>query len=256
MNNSPDSISRPDGARIAYWKLAGGAPGVMFLGGFHSDMTGTKATALEAHCCAVGRAFVRFDYTGHGSSSGEFEEGTIGRWAEDAVAVLDEVAEGPQVLVGSSMGGWIMLLAALARPERVCGLVGIAAAPDFTEDLIWNEMPDEARRAMERDGRRLRPSEYDEAGYPITLRLIEEGRSHLLLRGPIAISCPVHLIHGERDGEVPWEVSRRLSDALAGEDVTLTLVEEGDHRLSEPADLERLMAVVDGLCSQIENSRG
>ncbi len=256
MNNSPDSISRPDGARIAYRKLAGGAPGVMFLGGFHSDMTGTKATALEAHCRAVGRAFVRFDYTGHGASSGEFEEGTIGRWAEDAVAVLDEVAEGPQVLVGSSMGGWIMLLAALARPERVCGLVGVAAAPDFTEDLIWNELPDEARRAMERDGRRLRPSEYDEAGYPITLRLIEEGRAHLLLRRPIAISCPVRLIHGERDGEVPWEVSRRRSEALASEDVTLTLVEEGDHRLSEPADLERLMAVVDGLCSQIENSRG
>jgi pimeloyl-ACP methyl ester carboxylesterase len=154
--DSPKILQRPDGARVAYETVPGKTPGVMFLGGFHSDMTGTKATALEAHCRAAGRAFVRFDYTGHGASSGKFEEGTIGGWAEDAVAVLDEVAEGPQILVGSSMGGWIMLLAALARPGRVCDLVGVAAAPDFTEDLIWNEMPEKAKKVILREGRWLR----------------------------------------------------------------------------------------------------
>jgi pimeloyl-ACP methyl ester carboxylesterase len=245
--DSPKILPRPDGARIAYETVPGKTPGVMFLGGFHSDMTGTKATALETHCRAVGRAFVRFDYTGHGASSGKFEEGTIGGWAADAVAVLDEVAEGPQVLVGSSMGGWIMLLAALARPGRVCGLVGVAAAPDFTEDLIWNRLSDEEKKSMARDGRLLRPSEYDEGGYPITLRLIEEGRDHLLLRGPVDIRCPVRLIHGEADEDVPWQVSRRLSEALLSDDVTLTLVKGGNHRLSEPADLERLGRMIESL---------
>lgn len=250
--DSPKFLSRPDGARIAYESVPGKTPGVMFLGGFHSDMTGTKATALEAHCRAAGRAFVRFDYTGHGVSSGKFEEGTIGGWAGDTVAVLDEVAGGPQVLVGSSMGGWIMLLAALARPERVAGLVGVAAAPDFTEDLIWNELPEEACEAMAREGQWLRPSEYDETGYPITMRLIEEGRGHLLLRGPIAIRCPVRLIHGEVDEDVPWEVSHQLSNALRSDDVTLTLIKGGDHRLSGPTDLERLGRVIEDLCRQLE----
>lgn len=248
MPDSPKILLRPDGARIAYERIPGKAPGVMFLGGFHSDMTGTKATALETHCRAAGRAFVRFDYTGHGLSSGKFDEGTIGQWAADAVAVMDEVAEGPQVLVGSSMGGWIMLLAALARPERIAGLVGVAAAPDFTEDLIWNELPEEAREAMACEGQWIRPSEYDETGYPITMRLIEEGRDHLLLRGSIDIRCPVRLIHGEEDEDVPWQVSHRLSSALRSEDVTLTLVKGGDHRLSEPADLERLGRSIDALC--------
>ncbi len=246
--DSPKFLPRPDGARVAYESVPGKTPGVMFFGGFHSDMTGTKASALEAHCRAAGRAFVRFDYTGHGASSGKFEAGTIGGWAEDAVAVLDGVAEGPQVLVGSSMGGWIMLLAALARPGRVCGLVGVAAAPDFTEDLIWNEMPDEAKKAMAQDGQWLRPSEYDDAGYPITMRLIEEGRDHLLLRDPIDIRCPVRLIHGVGDEDVPWQVSRRLSEALRSDDVTLTLVKNGDHRLSEPADIERLGRMIEALC--------
>ncbi len=241
-------LPRPDGSRIAYESMPGKTPGVMFLGGFHSDMTGTKATALDAHCRATGRAYVRFDYTGHGLSSGKFEEGTIGQWAADAVAVLDEVAGGPQVLVGSSMGGWIMLLAALARPERVAGLVGVAAAPDFTEDLIWNELPEEARETMAREGRWIRPSEYDETGYPITMRLIGEGRDHLLLRGPIDIRCPVRLIHGEEDEDVPWGVSHRLSRALQSDDVTLTLVKGGDHRLSGPADLERLGRAIEDLC--------
>ncbi|MFP6871271.1 MAG: alpha/beta hydrolase [Nitrospinota bacterium] len=248
-----DTLTLKDGARVAYEKMPGKAPGVMFLGGFHSDMTGTKATALAAHCRAAGRAFVRFDYTGHGASSGAFEEGTIGGWARDAIAVLEEVAEGPQVLVGSSMGGWIMLLAALARPGRVCGLVGVAAAPDFTEDLIWNGLSAEARREIETEGKWVRPSEYAEEGYPITWALIEDGRRHLLLRGPIAVRCPVRLIHGTADESVPWEVSQKLLDALDSEDATLTLVKSGNHRLSEPPDIERLTGVLEALCRTIED---
>lgn len=246
-----DFIETAGGSRIAYEKISGHGPGVVFLGGFHSDVTGTKATALAAYCRAAGRALVLFDYTGHGASSGAFEAGTIGGWAEDAVAVLDEVAEGPQVLVGSSMGGWIMCLAALARPGRVCGLVGVAAAPDFTEDLIWAALPEAARREIEEKGSWTRTSEYDEAGYPITMKLFEEGRRHLLLRAPIGIHCPVRLIHGAEDESVPWEVSRKLMGALESEDVVLTLVKRGDHRLSEPADIERLIGTVETLCVEV-----
>ncbi len=249
-----DFFDLSGGVRIAYEKFSGKSPGVMFLGGFHSDMTGTKVTALDAHCREAGRSFVRFDYTGHGLSSGEFVEGGIGGWTEDAVAVLDEVAEGPQVLVGSSMGGWIMLLAALARPERVCGLVGVAAAPDFTEDLIWSALSPEARREIETRGKWIRPSEYDEAGYPITRHLIEEGRENLLLRGPIAIRCPVRLIHGLEDESVPWEVSRKLMGALDSGDVSLTLVKGGDHRLLEPADIGRLIGTIEALCGEMEKN--
>lgn len=246
-----DFFELAGGGRIAYEKLSGNGPGVVFLGGFHSDMTGTKATALAAHFRAAGRSFVRFDYTGHGASTGAFEDGTIGGWAEDAVAVLDEVAEGPQVLVGSSMGGWIMCLAALARPDRVCGLVGVAAAPDFTEDLIWAALPEAARREIAEKGSWTRPSEYDEAGYPITMKLIEEGRRHLLLRAPIAIGCPVRLIHGVEDASVPWEVSRKLMNAIESEDAALTLVKGGDHRLSGPADIERLIGTTEALCAEV-----
>lgn len=245
-------LERACGGRIAYEKIPGNGPGVVFMGGFHSDMTGTKATALAAHCRAAGRRFVRFDYTGHGASSGAFEEGTIGGWAEDAVAVLDEVAEGSQVLAGSSMGGWIMCLAALARPGRVCGLVGVAAAPDFTEDLIWAVLPEAARRDIAEKGSWIRPSEYDESGYPITMKLIEEGRRHLLLRAPIAIRCPVRLIHGLEDASVPWEVSRKLMDALESEDVAITLVKGGDHRLSGSADIERLIGTIEALCGELK----
>lgn len=252
MSEWPMYLKCPNGSRIAYEKLSGKRPGVVFLGGFHSDMTGTKATALLAHCRSVGRAFVRFDYTGHGESSGSFEDGTIGGWTEDAVSILDEVAEGPQVLVGSSMGGWIMLLAALRRPERVSGLVGIASAPDFTEDLIWNQLSEDAQSALKEIGRWYRPSEYEGEGYPITMRLIEEGREHLLLRGEIEISSPVRLIHGMKDTDVPWRVSKRLSSALVGDDVTLTLVKNGDHRLSAASDIGHLKNIVENLCCQVE----
>ena len=246
-------LTRPGGATIAYRRLDGGEPGVMFLGGFRSDMTGTKATALEAACRAAGRAFVRFDYSGHGESSGDFIDGTIGGWRDDAVAVLDEAARGRQVLVGSSMGGWIMLLAALARPERVAGLVGIAAAPDFTEDLMWNRYGAEMRAELETKGVVHVPSDYDDRDYPIAHRLIEEGRRHLLLRRPIAIHCPVRLLHGRRDEDVPWMTAPRIAERLLSEDVRVLLVPDGDHRLSREEDLARLWALVDELCAAAES---
>ena len=252
----PADLERPDGARLAYCRTAASGagadlPGVIFLGGFVSDMTGTKATALEDHARARGQAFIRFDYQGHGRSSGAFTEGTIGRWAADAIAVLDRLSHGPQILVGSSMGGWIMLLVALARPRRIAGLVGIAAAPDFTEDLMWAGFPAEARARLLRDGVIEMPSDYGEAPYPITLKLIEEARDHLLLRASIELACPVRLIHGSADTDVPWQVSVRLAERLRSDDVELTLVKDGDHRLSAPRDLERLRAVLARLSAQL-----
>ena len=235
------------GGRLAYARTSGDGPGIVFLGGFMSDMTGTKATALEAHCRATGRAFLRFDYRGHGASDGRFEDGTIGAWAEDAVAALDRLTDGPQILVGSSMGGWLMLLAACLRPERVAGLVGLAAAPDFTEDLMWEQFPEPVRRVLAQDGVWHEPSEYGDQPYPITLRLIEEGRGHLVLRRPLPLACPIRLIHGMRDRDVPWQVSKRLLDHVGTDDATLTLVKDGDHRLSRPQDIQRMLAAVDGL---------
>ena len=249
--DEPQRLRRPDGHTIAYHARPGKSPGVLFCGGFKSDMTGTKATALELACRQAGRGFVRFDYFGHGQSSGAFTEGTIGRWADDAIAVLDEVADGPTVIVGSSMGGWIMLLAALARPGTVVGLVGIAPAPDFTEDLMWSQFSDDVRRQLETKGIWHEPSIYADEPYPITYRLIQEGRRHRLLGGTIPLACPVRLLHGMRDPDVPWRHSLRLIDALESRDVTLTLVKDGDHRLSEPADIDRLVTTVESLCRQV-----
>ena len=242
-----DRLVRPQGESLAYHSTDGRAPGIIFLGGFVSDMTGTKATALESYARARGQAFLRFDYQGHGESSGRFEDGSIGLWAEDAIATIDELTEGPQVLVGSSMGGWIMLLAALARPERVAALLGIAAAPDFTEDLMWQRFPDEIKAEIETKGVHYEASDYAETPYPLTKQLIEEGRRHLLLRNPIPLTCPVRLLHGMQDSDVPWETALRLADKLESSDVEVILVKDGDHRLSEPADLRRLEATLDRL---------
>lgn len=251
---APRILTRDGGAAIAYHACAGRQPGVVFLGGLNSDMTGTKATALDAACRTAGREFLRFDYFGHGASSGSFTDGTIGRWADDAIAVLDHLTEGPQVLVGSSMGGWIMLLAALRRPQRVAGLIGIAAAPDFTEALMWARYDDSVRRTLETEGLYLEPSDYSAEPYPITYRLIEEGRRHLVLDAPVAISCPVRLIHGMRDGDVPWRHALRLVEALRGTDVRLALVKDGDHRLAEPPHLAEICATVLALCEALEGA--
>ena len=241
-------LDRGDGLRLAWRRRAGRGPGVVFLGGFNSDMTGTKAEDLSAFCAAAGRAFLRFDYSGHGASGGQFVDGTIGHWAADAAAVLDALTEGPQVLVGSSMGGWIALLLALRRPARVAGLVGIAAAPDFTARLEA-ALPAEARAALAQDGVWHRPSAYG-APYPIARALIEEGRRHLLLHAPIAIEAPVRLLHGQQDPDVPWELSLQLAAALAGGDVEVTLVKDGDHRLSRPQDLALLRRTLGPLLGQ------
>ena len=245
-------LPRPGGASIAYRKCSGRSPGVIFMGGFNSDMTGTKASALEAACREAGRAYVRFDYSGHGESSGEFADGTIGSWSEDAIAVLDAASEGPQVLVGSSMGGWIMLLAALARPQRVAGLVGIASAPDFTEELMWGRFDDDVRRRLEDTGVYHRPSEYGDDPYPITMKLIEDGRRHLLLERPIAIHCPVRLLHGMKDEDVPWTTAPRIAEKLLADDVRVLVIKDGDHRLSRDQDILRIRVTVEELCRELE----
>ena len=247
----PETLARPDGATIGYRRLSGAAPGIVFLGGYRSDMTGTKALFLEDYCRQRGRAYLRFDYFGHGASSGDFELGTIGRWREDAISVIDSLTTGPQILVGSSMSGWIMLLAALARPQRVAALVGIAGAPDFTEELLWPRLSPVQRETLMQDGRVVLPSEYDPAGYLHTRILVEEGRRHLLLGRPINLDLPVRLLHGMRDESVPWRMSLRLAERLTGRDVTVTLVKDGDHRLSTPADLALLAQTLDALTASI-----
>jgi pimeloyl-ACP methyl ester carboxylesterase len=250
-NKDAGILTRTDGATIAYHKSDGAGPGIVFMGGFRSDMSGTKAVALEDHCRRANRAFVRFDYFGHGLSSGDFTEGTIGRWAEDAICGLDEVTDGPQILIGSSMGGWIMLLAALARADRVAALIGIAAAPDFTETLMWQRYPEEVRETLRRDGIYFQPTPYEEGPYAITMQLIEESRQHLLLDRAIDIRCPVHLIQGMKDDAVPWRHALAISENLASEQVTVTLIKDGDHRLSRDEDLARLTRAVDALYEDI-----
>ncbi|MBT3359927.1 MAG: alpha/beta hydrolase [Rhodospirillales bacterium] len=237
---APSILTRADGAAIAYHKTTGKSPGVVFLSGFMSDMTGSKALFVEEQCKARGQAFLRFDYFGHGQSSGAFTDGTIGHWADDAVHVLDELTEGPQILVGSSMGGWIMLLAALARPERVAGLLGIAPAPDFTEDILPKELSDEQMATIERDGVVYIYSEYGPDPTPFTKGLIEDGRENLVLRRKMPLSMRLRIIHGMEDPDVPWQTSLRICQMIESDDVEIQFVKSGDHRLSEPEDLDRL----------------
>ncbi|HEC00827.1 MAG TPA: alpha/beta hydrolase [Sphingomonadales bacterium] len=233
-----------EGRKLAYCKLDGKGPTVVFFPGFMSDMEGSKALALEAFCREREQAYVRFDYSGHGKSSGDFIDGTIGAWAEDGMAIMDQVTEGPLVLVGSSMGGWIGLLCALARKDRVRGYVGLAAAPDFTRDLCWNRYSDEIKATLKRDGVYYEPCDYGDDPYPMTLNLLQEGDNHLLLDSEIGLTCTVRLIQGMRDSDVPPVTAQRISDALASEDVVITYVKNGDHRLSTDADLKRLCRVV------------
>ena len=244
-DNGHEILARPQGATIAYHRLRGAGPGIVFLGGFRSDMTGTKALFLEDYCRRRGRAYVRFDYFAHGKSSGDFAEGTISRWRDDAVAVIDSLTAGPQILVGSSMGGWIMVLAALARKERIAALIGIAAAPDFTTDLLPKRLTEEQRRALDAEGRIVLPSPYDPAGYLYTRALVEDGDRNLVLRNEIALSCPIRLLHGMADESVPWRQSLKLTEGIQSADVVLTLIKDGDHRLSRDADLARLARTLD-----------
>jgi pimeloyl-ACP methyl ester carboxylesterase len=243
--------------RIAFLKVPvspenEGLPGLMWLGGFKSDMRSMKATALLAWAAAQGRPALAFDYSGHGESGGAFEDGTIGRWLEESVAIFRAETKGPQILVGSSMGGWIALLLAralVAKSEaaRLKGLVLVAPAVDFTQALMWDGFSADVRRTIETEGKWLRPSQYSPEPYPITRGLIEEGRSHLLLGGTIRTHAPVHILQGMADPDVPWKHATLLVEHLAGDPVLLTLVKDGDHRLSRPEDLERMFAATSAM---------
>ena len=237
--------------RIAVRARAGSGPGLLWLGGFNSDMRGTKALALDAWAMEHGRACIRFDYSGHGESGGAFIDGTIGRWLEEGLAVFERFCRGPQVVIGSSMGGWMALLLARAIAKReaagadLAGLVLIAPAPDFTEQLMWNAFSDEVREEIRTKGVWMRPSEYgDGAPYPITRALIEEGRNHLLLGSAIEVGCPVRILQGAQDPDVPWQHAFALAHRLPAEDVVLTMIQDGDHRLSRPQDIARILAAV------------
>jgi pimeloyl-ACP methyl ester carboxylesterase len=242
-------LDRGDGVELAWDLSPGTGPTVVFLPGFHSDMGGIKAIHTLAFCEKRGRAMLRLDYSGHGVSGGDFTDGTIGRWCADALAVIDTVTSGDLLLVGSSMGGWIALLCALARTPRIAGLVGLAAAPDFTETLMWQAMAPAERVLLEREGRITQPSEYG-APLVITHELIADGRQHLLLDGPIALEIPVRLLQGQRDADVPWETAVTLAERLTGADVQVLLVKDGDHRLSRPADLALLGRTLAGLLGE------
>jgi pimeloyl-ACP methyl ester carboxylesterase len=242
-------LDRGDGIGLAWRRQDGNSPTVVFLPGFGSDMTGEKATALAAFCAECGQAMLRFDYSGHGASGGRFEDGTISRWTDDALATIDRRTDGSLILVGSSMGGWIALLAALARRDRVAALIGIAAAPDFTEALMWPAMSVRQRAALKRDGVVHRPSQYGEPT-PITRALIEDGRTRLVLNAPIELDCPVRLLHGQNDPDVPWETALRITERISSNDVQVILVKDGDHRLSRPQDILLLRRTLTALLGQ------
>jgi pimeloyl-ACP methyl ester carboxylesterase len=235
--------------RIAVRVRSGREPGLFWLSGFNSDMRGTKAQALDAWAGENGRSCVRFDYSGHGESEGLFADGTISRWLEESLAVFERFCQGRQIVVGSSMGGWIALLLAreIARRHgagtKLAGLVLIAPAPDFTEELMWKGFSPDVRKEIETNGQWLRPSAYGDA-YPITRALIEDGRKHLLLGSSIQVGCPVRILQGAQDPDVPWQHAFALTSQLPSDDVVLTLIQDGDHRLSRPQDIARLIAAV------------
>ncbi len=247
-------LTTPQGRHIAYHRLPGREPGLVFLGGFRSDMTGAKALHLQAWAEASGRAFLRFDYSGHGQSHGAFQDGAISDWREDAAAVIETLTEGPQVLVGSSMGGWIALILARDMPDRVAGLVGIAAAPDFTETMWDDQFTQADRTCLLQDGVVLRPSDYSDEPYPITRRLIEDGKHNLVLATPLHLSLPVRLLQGTADTDVPPTTALRLLDHISSPDLQLTLLRDADHRFSSPSCLAVLTRTVEGLLAEVSRS--
>lgn len=260
---NPSYLQLKDGSKIAYHKLPANdtaKPSIIFIHGFKSDMEGAKALAIEEFCQTKSLGFIRFDCTGHGSSSGDFLDGTIGRWSEDLISVIDDLSEGPQILIGSSMGGWLMLLSALKRPDRIAGLIGIAAAPDFTEELIWNALSEEDKEALLRDGIYHQPNEYTDSydeepePYIITQLLVEEARNNLLLAQPIKINCPIRLIHGQKDADVPVETASRIKEKLASDDVEIIISPEGDHRMSNSADIELITSTLENLLKSLSSN--
>lgn len=247
MSETSGRLDRDDGETVAWRKVDGAGPTVVWLGGFMSDMAGTKAEALARWAMAKGRGYVRFDYLGHGESSGRFRDGTISRWREDALAVIDQLTDGRLILVGSSMGGWISCLVAAVRPERLAGTVLIAPAADFTEKLMLPGFPPEAHEALAATGEWIRPSLYAEGGYPITRALLEDGARWSILPGPVPVEAPVRILQGGEDPDVPWTHALELAHALKSQDVVFSLIKDGDHRLSRDHDIARLLAAVEEL---------
>ena len=254
MNEEPQYLDPSDGASLAYHHTPGRSPTVVVLSGFASHMGGTKAAHLERWCQARGQAYLRLDYQGHGKSSGHFEDGTIKVWAQDALAVIEACTTGPLLLVGSSMGAWIMLIAARRLGERVSALVGMASAPDFTEELVHAQLDASQRGRLHQDGRLERASPYEEGPNVVTLRMIEDGRNHLQLAEIIPLDCPVRLIHGLEDPDVPWEISLRLCDRLDSHDVRVILVKGEGHRLSESGTLDLLTETVAELLARVDDA--
>ena len=244
-DNDIQHLARPDGETLAYKQVPGDGATIVWIGGFRSDMEGTKALALDAAARERGWAFLRYDHFAHGRSSGDWRQAPVGRWREDAVALIDSL-NGPAILVGSSMGGWVALLAALARPEAVAGLVLINPAQDFTETLMWPGLADHERQAILRDGETVVVEE-GLGSYVLTRAMFEEAKDWLLLGGPIAINATTHILQGRADDTVPWKHSIALAERLTGGDVLLDLVEGGDHRLSQPADLTRMINAVEAM---------
>jgi len=254
MSNDDLILNTRRGYSLVARKSEGEAPWIVFLGGFRSDMEGTKAQYLSRWCEKKGRSFLRFDYSGHGASGGRFEEGTIGQWTQDALEVIDAFCEGPCILVGSSMGGWIMLRVALALGKRVHGLLGIAAAPDFTRDLISKDLSSEQQAGLEREGWITVTSEHDPDGYILTQLFIQDGEACCLLDAPLDISVPVRLLQGCEDSEVPWQTALRLSECLEAADVRVQLLKDGDHRLSRPEQLTLISDTLAELIQTVESA--
>lgn len=232
------------GRKLAYRKVEGHGSTVIFCGGYMSDMEGTKAIFLENTCKELGISYVRFDYSGHGSSSEDFTHGTISKWTEDTLSVIDQLSDGELIIVGSSMGGWIGLLASLARKDRLKAFIGIAPAADFTRELMWDNYSEDIREALKKDGIYLEPSEYSDQPYKVSYALIQDGENHILLNKAIELNCPVRLFHGLLDQSVPYEYSSRIADKLTSDDVIISFNKTGDHRLSTDADLKRLKRAI------------
>ncbi|XP_068281679.1 palmitoyl-protein thioesterase ABHD10, mitochondrial [Nyctibius grandis] len=251
LKSSVSFLTRPDRPNLAYRKLKGRNPGVIFLPGLNSNMNGQKATALEDFCTSLGHAFIRFDYTGCGSSDGNFDECTIGKWRKDVLSVLDELADGPQILVGSSMGGWLMLHAAIARPDKVAALVGVAVAADHLV-TTFKKLPIEAQKEIEDKGEWKLPTKHDEKGYySLTYDFIREAENHCVLNSPIPVTCPIRLLHGMKDGDVPWQISMQVADRVLSKDVDVILRKTGQHRMSEKEDTKLLVNTVDDLIDKL-----
>lgn len=240
MTKKPDFIKNQHNRKIAYHSSRAKEPTVVFCGGYMSDMEGTKALFLENLCQEIGISYIRFDYSGHGRSSEKFEDGTISTWSEDAISIIDHVAQGPVIVIGSSMGGWIGMIACLALKTRIKAFIGIAVAPDFTRELMWDQYSDGIKETLKRDGIYLEPSDYSDEPYRVSYNLIKDGENHILLNKTIELNCPVRLFHGLKDTSVPHQFSARMAEKLTSDDVIISYNKEGDHRLSSDADLERL----------------